>query len=150
MISQGPIGARGPCPPPLIHVLPREHDAGRGLLRTLTLTPTPTPAPVQGAPAAPSGQRICKVVQGSGTFYLLISSEAEHDFRACAGNAPFNGTLDDLFNLPNNMDRRCIIASDQAIARNHAIVAVYSDTQPADLAAARAYCQQEGGTSTGA
>lgn len=108
-------------------------------------TPTPTPA---AAPVADPGREICQVNAAGGTYYRLDISETEHDLRACAGQQRFSGTIDDLLNLPG-MDRRCIVASNAAIARNHATVGVYSDTKPADVAAARAYCQAEGETADG-
>jgi hypothetical protein len=91
-----------------------------------------------------SGSEICSVTDGSGRYYLNVTSQAEHDFRVCEGGAPYGGSLDDLFQLPH-MDRRCIVASNDALARNHGLVGVYSDTTAADLAAARAYCTAQGG-----
>jgi hypothetical protein len=97
-----------------------------------------------------SGREICQVTESGGTYYRLDISEPEHDLRACGGwpryTAP--GELDDLLNIPG-MDRRCIVASNAAIVRNHAIIGVYSDTKTADLGGARAYCQAEGGTVDG-
>lgn len=118
--------------------------------------PTTPTMPTSAAPATAfdgaSGIRICSQIDGraaggKGTYYLLVTSQTEHDFRACTGGTSYNGTLDDLFKQPD-MDRRCIVGSNDGLARNHALVAVYSDKGKSNLAAARAYCESEGGSNS--
>jgi hypothetical protein len=108
-----------------------------------------TAMPTSAAPTTPfegaAGIRVCSQTDGKGTYYLDVTSQTEHDFRVCSGGTTYNGTLDDLFKQPG-MDRRCIVGSNEALARNHALVGVYSDTGKSNLAAARAYCESEGGS----
>ena len=85
----------------------------------------------------------CKVTNG-GIYYLKVTSAQVHNFRACAGADPYPGTTDDLFTLPQ-MDRRCTLGLDYT-SREGALVAVYSDTPPANLAAAKQFCDANGGT----
>jgi hypothetical protein len=103
-----------------------------------------TAAPSTPATPVSADQRICRVTSNGGAYYLLVTSATEHNFQACAGAAPYAGTLDDLFKVPG-MDRRCILP-DQYTARNHAIVGVYSDTVTGNLTAARSFCFANGGT----
>jgi hypothetical protein len=72
---------------------------------------------------------------------------------ACHGApAVFDNDLDKLFTVPH-MDRRCILPETEpgpglpdALPTDEADVAVYSDTAKRDLAAARQYCKDFGGT----
>jgi hypothetical protein len=119
---------------------------------TPTLAATPTRAATPAAPAPPTkaaiptvhDRQICRVTDYGGSYYLLVTSAAEHDFRACGGATLYPGTLDNLFAVPN-MDRRCILPS-ESIGFFHALVAVYSDTVPADRSAAKAFCDTYKGT----
>jgi hypothetical protein len=107
--------------------------------------------PKTTAPPAPSidpGREICSFVANGGTYYLLVTSETDHNLSACASGVRYPGTLEDLFTVPPGMDRRCILGP-AATARYDAIVGVYSTTKTADLAAARAYCKTNGGTDSG-
>lgn len=104
-----------------------------------------TPTPTQEASTA--GQEICGVSGRSGSYYLLVTSATDHNFKACDNAVQYTGTLDDLFKLPG-MDRRCILG-DAYTSANDALVAVYSDTKPDDLAAADAFCRANGGTQNG-
>jgi hypothetical protein len=116
-----------------------------------TQPPAAAPATTQTQTATATthdrpGQRICRIEADDGAFYLLLTSEADHNFSACDAYTPFDGTLEDLFKLPHNMDRRCFLASDKYIAQNGASGAIYSDAVKADLAAAHAFCAANGGT----
>jgi hypothetical protein len=112
---------------------------------------TPAAAPPPAAPASavatPTGpdQEICQVIENGSTYYLLVTSATDHNFKACAGDKLFAGTLDDLFNSAAGMDRRCILGN-AATVEFDALVAAYSDTKKADMAAARAFCTANGGT----
>jgi CTP-dependent riboflavin kinase len=83
------------------------------------------------------------VTLGGGTFFLNVTSAAQHDFRACGGSTPFPGTLDTLLGKPG-MDRRCVLDSAGSIGQYHALVAVYSDTT--NLQAAQTFCTDNNGT----
>ena len=91
------------------------------------------------------GQEICEVTDGSGgVYYLNVTSETFDDLSACDNAARFNGTLDDLSHRPN-MNRHCTLptAGDPGAPADafNAIIGVYSDTNPADLAAATRFCR---------
>lgn len=113
-------------------------------------TPTTPPLITTGGPSGMGpGREICAVTDSAaGTYYLLVTSETVNDLSACQGGTPFKGTVDDLLRLPR-MDRRCILPTDggsAAMRRFHAIVAVYSSADHADLAAAGGFCRANGGT----
>jgi len=111
-------------------------------LQVGSATPTPIITP---APVANDTTRLCKVTATSGgVYYLDVTSATEHDFRACNGAEPYNGTLDTLLAM-SGMDRRCILDSNEAIARFRALVGVYSDTMDGNISAARQFCRSQGG-----
>jgi hypothetical protein len=121
-----------------------------GPTRKPSLPPTAKAAePTQGAepevanPATPPDREICRVTDNGGSYYLLVTSATYHNFQACDGATPYDGTMDKLLNLPK-MGRRCILG-DQYTADNHALVGVYSDTDSANMAAARRFCDANGG-----
>lgn len=106
--------------------------------------PIAQPAPVASpAPVAtvPDWQHICRVDTGNGVYFLLIDSAQAHDWSAC-GDGPevFGSNIDVMMNQPG-MDRRCLVPP-----TTDADIAVYSDTHRGDLAAARSYCDDLGGT----
>jgi hypothetical protein len=76
---------------------------------------------------------------GSGSFYLSVTSAADHDFSVCDGATQVAGNLDSLFASDPTMDRRCLSSNDNVI-EDHALVGVYSSSKPDDLAGARDYC----------
>jgi hypothetical protein len=88
---------------------------------------------------------VCRVTENGGTYYRSVASFTEHDFRACDGATPYPGFVYDLLDEPN-VDRRCVLDSDSAIAKFHALVGVYSNTKSSNLAAARRFCSAHGGT----
>ena len=118
-------------------------------------SPSPTPSPTKAATAAavpkppgnPNGpdREICRLDQDGGTFYAHVTSATAHRFDACAGTTPYQGTLEDLFAQGHGMDRRCILGNAYMLA-HEASVGVYSDTKAANLAAAKEFCQANGGT----
>lgn len=111
-------------------------------------TPSSSPAVVATTAAAENAlpdRMICRMDAGGGSFYLLIVSATAHDFSACAGSTPYNGTIDQLLNGTNGIDRRCFLGN-SFIAQWHASGGVYSDKKKADLAAERDYCSANGGT----
>jgi len=75
---------------------------------------------------------------------MLTSGSGQFD--ACVGARRYGDTIDHLFLNTPHMDRRCILGSNDYIAAHNAVGGVYSDTRKANLAAARAYCQANGGT----
>jgi hypothetical protein len=95
-------------------------------------------------PATPPDREICRVTDGGGSYYLLVTSATYHNFQACDGATPYDGTMDKLLNLPK-MGRRCILG-DRYTADTHAVVEVYSDTNSANMAAARRFCDANGGS----
>ena len=101
-------------------------------------------APEPSASPLPRDE-ICRATENGGTYYLYVISETMHQFDACLGNKPFAGTLETLVNTVAHLDRRCALPNDY-IAAHNALVTVYSDTKKADLAAARAFCEQNHGT----
>lgn len=110
--------------------------------------PAPKPTTIPPSPTATTdpGREICSFVEGGGIYYLLVTSETAYNLSACDGGTRYPGTIDDLLlRGPSGMDRRCILP-DSYTAAHEAIVGVYSDTRRADLAAARAFCQANGGT----
>ena len=54
-------------------------------------------------------------------------------------------TLDDLYALPGNIDRRCLLSVDTY----HATAAVYSSSSCADLRAAQQRCSEPGASEDG-
>lgn len=90
---------------------------------------------------------ICTVpgATGGGSYYLNVVSETVHDFSACVGGERTTMTLDNLFALPGNVDRRCFLSVDTY----HAIVGVYSSSRAIDLAAARQRCAEPGASVNG-
>jgi hypothetical protein len=135
----------------VVATVPASRTAAGSAATTPAATPATTKpaAPTTSAAAAPAPsslppREICRFTENGGTYYRLVTSATDHDFRACTGGTPYPGTLDDLFGVPN-MDRRCILG-DQATVEYNALVAVYSDTTTPNLAAARAYCKAHGGT----
>lgn len=113
-------------------------------------TPAAVPPPPATATAAATqtgpDQEICQFTDNGGSYYLLVTSATDHNFKACAGGALYKGTLDDLFNSGAGIDRRCILGSNADLAAFDALVAVYSDAKKADLAAARTFCTANGGS----
>ena len=83
--------------------------------------------------------------EGGGSYYLLVTSTTEHDFRACDGATGYNGTTDTLLAIPG-MSRMCVLDSSSSVAQYHAIVAVYSDTSGSDEQVAQAFCTSNNGT----
>ncbi|MEV8510828.1 hypothetical protein [Dactylosporangium sp. NPDC051484] len=112
---------------------------------TTAAAPPPSPTTTTTQPPAVKNRMICKVTEGGGTYYRYVTSASEHNFSACADGTEVPGTIDDLLLGPGNINRRCILG-DTAIAMYHALVGVYSDTGTKNLAAARAYCDANGGT----
>jgi hypothetical protein len=111
--------------------------------------PPPPPAPSAATSSAPAQSeepdwvKICKITEGNGAFYLHISSAVAHNFTKCGiPPALYSGTIDDLLKLPG-MDRRCL-ASNADVAQEQADISVYSDTERADLAAAKTFCSAKG------
>jgi hypothetical protein len=130
------VAVRAPLPPsPSVHLTPPSPT---------TAKTTPPPAPTTAAASVDPGREICSFVEGGGTYYRLVTSETDYNMSACVGGTRYTGTLEDLFTIPG-MDRRCILG-DAGMATFDAIVGVYSDTKKADLVAARAFCQQYGGS----
>ena len=84
--------------------------------------------------------------EGGGSYYLLVTSTTEHDFRACDGATPYSGTTDTLLTIPG-MGRTCVLDSSTSVAQYHAVVAVYSDASGSDDQIAQAFCASNGGTS---
>ncbi len=115
------------------------------LFRAVTDTPrSPIGADTPAATRTGPDQVVCQVTDG-GVYYLAVTSAADHNFSACAAGSPYPGTVYDLLGGVPGVDRRCILG-DRYTEANRAIVAVYSDTKPEDLAAARAFCDANGGT----
>ena len=90
---------------------------------------------------------ICKVTgdDGTGTYYVNQTSKTTHDFSPCSSGQPIKLTLDDLFALPGNIDRRCLLSVDTY----HATAMVYSSSSRADLRAAQQRCSEPGASETG-
>lgn len=105
-----------------------------------TVSARSSSASSQTTAAAPAGQpdRILCEVASTGTYYLWVTSGTVHNFSACDG-ATQQPLSAQPFDFSPTMDRRCS-SSDQNIAVDHAMIGVYSSTEPADLAAAQAYC----------
>jgi hypothetical protein len=112
--------------------------------------PPPAVAATATQAATPTGpaSEICQFADNGGSYYLLVTSATDHNFKACAGGTLYKGTIDDLFNTVPGLDRRCILGT-AATVEFDALVAAYSDTKKADLAAARAFCAANGGTENG-
>lgn len=90
---------------------------------------------------------MCKVTgdDGTGTYYVSLTSKTTHDFSACSSGQPIKLTLDGLFALPGHIDRRCFLSVDTY----HAIAAVYSSSSSADLRAAQQRCSEPGASANG-
>lgn len=101
----------------------------------------PNPAP--SAPAAQPNSEICRFTADGGSYYLLVTSATDHNFKACDGGAQYDGNVDKLLADGTGIDRRCILG-DAATARLDAIVGVYSSPAAADMAAATAFCNANG------
>lgn len=115
--------------------------------------PSPTssrlPRSTSQASATPSTQvpaavEVCRLAEHGGTFYLYVTSSAEHDFKACHRGTPYAGTIDQLLSSGSGLDRRCTLDPGRT-AQNDTVVVVYSDAAQADLTAALAFCNASQG-----
>ena len=106
-----------------------------------------TAATPSETPTTTDTQRLCRVdTEGGGSYYLLVTSTTEHDFRACDGATAYSGTTDTLLTIPG-MARTCVLSSSSSVVQYHATVAVYSDTSGSDQQVAQAFCASNNGTS---
>lgn len=109
---------------------------------------TSAQAPVaEETPAAAStlrSQMICEVTgDDGGSFYLSLISATMHDFSACVGGTPYDGSIDKLLASGHGTDLRCYL-SNAFILANNAGGGVYSTGSKADRAAASEYCAVNG------
>jgi hypothetical protein len=133
-----PSGNTSAADPSATATASRPSPTSSRLPRT-TSRPSPTPST-----QAPTSTEICRLAEHGGTFYLSVSSSAEHSFNACGRGTPYAGTTDQLLSSGSGMDRRCTLDPGHT-AQSDTVVVVYSDTAQADLTAARAFCNASQG-----